>query len=103
MSGYIYELPTTGAISFGDFCLDPSGSYTTQLADATQARANLRAALKESKRTDGEKDNLRLVKVNSNVPSPFIVWLHVPGHRSWMTTCHIYAASLHVSTLENLC
>jgi hypothetical protein len=34
------------------------------MAEATQSRANVRAALKESKRTDGEKDYLRLVKVN---------------------------------------
>ncbi|EIN11903.1 hypothetical protein PUNSTDRAFT_63546 [Punctularia strigosozonata HHB-11173 SS5] len=61
MSSYLYELPTTGAVSFADFCHDPTGSYTTQLANATQARANLRVALKESKRADGEKDHLRLV------------------------------------------
>lgn len=63
MSTYLYELPTTGAISFADFCIDHTGSYTTHIAEATQARANLRAALKESKRTDGEKDYLKLVKV----------------------------------------
>lgn len=63
MSTYLYELPTTGAISFQDFCVDQSASYSSQLAEATQARANLRAVLKESKRTDGEKDFLRVVKV----------------------------------------
>ncbi|TDL26176.1 hypothetical protein BD410DRAFT_716479 [Rickenella mellea] len=63
MSTYLYELPTTGAISFGDFCIDRTNSYTIQIAECTQARANLRAALKESKRTDGEKDYLKLVKV----------------------------------------
>lgn len=63
MSSFLFELPTTGAISFADFCTDPSKSHTVELAEATQARANLRAALKESKRTDGEKDNLKLVKV----------------------------------------
>lgn len=63
MSTYLYDLPTTGAIAFADFCDDPTRSYTTAIAEATQARANLRAALKESKRTDGERDFLKLVKV----------------------------------------
>jgi hypothetical protein len=64
---FLAELPTTGAVSFTDFCADPAHSYTVQLAEATQARANLRAILKESKRTDGEKDYLRLVKVSPSL------------------------------------
>ena len=64
MCSYLYELPTTGAISFGDFLVDRSASYVADVADTTEARANLRAALKENKRTD-EKDFLRLVKVRS--------------------------------------
>ncbi|KAI0633225.1 BRO1 domain-containing protein [Trametes polyzona] len=64
MTSYLYELPTTGAISFGEVCIDSTATYTADIADTTEARANLRAALKESKRTDqGEKDYLRLVKV----------------------------------------
>ena len=63
MEGYLYELPTTGAISFTEVCVDEANRYTTHLAAATSARASLRAALKESKRTDGEKDYLKLVKV----------------------------------------
>ncbi|KAL0956836.1 hypothetical protein HGRIS_002948 [Hohenbuehelia grisea] len=66
MSTYLYELPTTGAIAFSDFCVDQSISkaYTAHISDTTQARANLRALLKESKRTDDdEKDYLRVVKV----------------------------------------
>ena len=64
MCSYLYELPTTGAISFSDFCYDQGASYISDIADTTEARANLRVALKESKRTDdGEKDYLRLVKV----------------------------------------
>ena len=39
-----------------------SAAYVSEVSDTTEARANLRAALKESKRTD-EKDYLRLVKV----------------------------------------
>jgi hypothetical protein len=63
---YLYELPTTGAISFADFCVDQTTDkiYSTRLLEATQARANVRAALKASKRTeDGTKDYLSLTKV----------------------------------------
>ncbi|KAI0775815.1 hypothetical protein BD413DRAFT_531776 [Trametes elegans] len=64
MTSYLYELPTTGAISFADACVDSTATYTADIADTTEARANLRAVLKESKRADqGEKDYLRLVKV----------------------------------------
>lgn len=66
MSTYLYELPTTGAISFGDFCVDTTASnaYASHIAEATQARANLRGVLKVTKRTDtDDKDYLRLIKV----------------------------------------
>ncbi|KAF7291662.1 BRO1 domain-containing protein [Mycena chlorophos] len=66
MSVYLYELPTTGAISFADFCNDTTTEklLTTHISDATQARANLRAVLKESKRAhDDERDHLKLVKI----------------------------------------
>ncbi|KZT10801.1 uncharacterized protein LAESUDRAFT_721186 [Laetiporus sulphureus 93-53] len=64
MSTYFYELPTTGAIFFTGICDDRSALYTAEVAQATEARANLRAALKESKRADdGGKDYLKLVKV----------------------------------------
>ncbi|KAJ3553450.1 hypothetical protein NP233_g12639 [Leucocoprinus birnbaumii] len=62
---YLYELPTTGAISFSDFCIDQSTDkiYSTRILEATEARANVRAALKASKRTeDGTKDYLSLTK-----------------------------------------
>jgi hypothetical protein len=66
MSSYLYELPTTGAISFAAFYNDPDGAYITQIAQATECRANLRACLKETKRSgDSEKDYLRIVKVRS--------------------------------------
>lgn len=65
MSTYLYELPTTGAISFAEFLRDDSTSYIADIAESTEARANLRAILKESKRTDdGEKDYLKLVKAS---------------------------------------
>ena len=63
---YLYELPTTGAISFADFCIDHSGNkvYTHHISESSQARANLRGALKVSKRIEyGEKDFLGVVKV----------------------------------------
>ncbi|CAK5270293.1 unnamed protein product [Mycena citricolor] len=66
MSLYLYELPTTGAISFSEFCSDttPDNAHTIHLSDTTQTRANLRGILKETKRTqDDDKDYLRLVKV----------------------------------------
>lgn len=70
MECYLYELPTTGAISFTEVFVDESNRYTTHLSSATSARASLRAALKESKRTDGEKDYLKLVKVVISLPPP---------------------------------
>ena len=63
---YLYELPTTGAVTFSEICVDLSSekAYTFHFSDATQARANLRGILKGSKRTDhNEKDYLSLVKV----------------------------------------
>ncbi|KAF9227200.1 hypothetical protein BS17DRAFT_727211 [Gyrodon lividus] len=66
MSSYIYELPTTGAVSFAEFCIDTTGGnvYTSHVAEATQARANMRGALKECKRMDsGQRDYLRIIKV----------------------------------------
>lgn len=67
---YLYELPTTGAISFSEVCTDTSAEklYISHISETTQSRANLRAILKESKRTqDGEKDYLKLVKVRQEV------------------------------------
>ncbi|KAJ7505496.1 BRO1 domain-containing protein [Mycena galericulata] len=66
MSLFLYDLPTTGAISFSEFCTDSTAEklYTSHISDATQTRANLRGVLKESKRTQGaEKDYLKLVKI----------------------------------------
>lgn len=63
MSGYLYELPTTESVSFSSCYDDVIGSYTTQVADTTERRANLRTLLKDAKR-NSEKDYLRLVKVS---------------------------------------
>ncbi|KAG8839639.1 hypothetical protein FRB91_011619 [Serendipita sp. 411] len=64
MSCYVYELPTTGNISFSEILLDQTGQYTHAIANATAARSSLRAALKESKRTeDGERDHLKIIKI----------------------------------------
>ena len=65
MSGvpvYTFELPTTGSLSFVDYFSSGPEVYTSHISDATQARANLRAVLKESKHGDGDNDYLRLVK-----------------------------------------
>lgn len=65
---YLYELPTTGAASFADFCVDQSTDkiYANRILEVTQARANIRTALKASKRTeDDAKDYLSLIKVNA--------------------------------------
>lgn len=65
----LFDLPTTGAISFLDFCVDESQNktYTIHISEATQTRANLRGVLKESKRADdGEKDYLKVVQVSVN-------------------------------------
>ncbi len=69
---YLYELPTTGAISFSDFCVDQSTDkiHARRILEATQARANIRAALKASKRTeDSAKDYLSLTKVSTTSPT----------------------------------
>lgn len=65
MSGvavFTFELPTTGSLSYVDYFSNGSDVYTSQISNATQARSNLRAVLKESKHGDGDKDFLRLVK-----------------------------------------
>ena len=72
MSGitvYAFELPTTGSLSFADHFSNGPDVYTSHISDATQARANLRAVLKESKHTDGDKDYLRLVKARLIPPN----------------------------------
>ena len=66
MTTYVYELPTTGAISFSSFAIDSTedNAYTSRIAEATQTRANMRAVLKQSRRTDSEdRDYLRIIKV----------------------------------------
>ena len=67
---YAFELPTTGSLSFADHFSNGSDVYTSHISDATQARANLRAVLKDSKHTDGDKDYLRLVKARLISPKP---------------------------------
>ena len=87
MSSYLYDLPTTGAISFAEICqsvdvgdggngtagASGSGSgsrlaYITEIAETTEARANLRSVLKANRRTDNEeKDFLKVVKVSNGV------------------------------------
>lgn len=71
MSSYLYELPTTGAVSFADICqglsTDATLGYVTEIAETTEARANLRVVLKENRRTDSEeRDHLKIVKVRND-------------------------------------
>ncbi|KAH7920114.1 hypothetical protein BV22DRAFT_1122973 [Leucogyrophana mollusca] len=68
MGIYVYGPPTTGAVSFADFCVNqsPAGAYAAHLAEATQARANLHGVLNDSKRIDrNDKDYLKLVKART--------------------------------------
>jgi hypothetical protein len=72
MSAYIFELPTTGSFTFADILIAKENKYTQAIANATAARANVRAVLKSSKRAeDSEKDYLRLVKVRHQMVMPF--------------------------------
>lgn len=99
-SMYTYELPTTGAVSFSNFCVDQSRdrAYTHHIPEATQARANLRGLLKDSKRTEGEKDYLALVKVRHisclNCPT-----IPTSLFRSLTSIFHICKGSLLVSPM----
>jgi hypothetical protein len=97
MSNYLYELPTTGAISFADFCVDqtPNRCYTTHISDATQARANVRSELKENKRSGrDEKDYLKLVKVRV-LPSRVISLIRRdPGADSCLLLLDAYLMTL---------
>ncbi|KAG5653517.1 hypothetical protein H0H81_012590 [Sphagnurus paluster] len=62
---YLYDLPTTGTISFSDFCTDLTINkrHIVNIPGVTQARANIRVVLKDSKRAEqGQKDFLQLIK-----------------------------------------
>jgi hypothetical protein len=91
---YAFELPTTGSLSFSDHVTNGLDIYATQISAATQTRANLRAVLKESKHTDGDKDYLRLVKVRH------IIQLLSPGHVSHLLERH-WRSTSHISTLSS--
>ncbi|KAA1475171.1 hypothetical protein DENSPDRAFT_782930, partial [Dentipellis sp. KUC8613] len=61
---YIFTLPTTGSLSFADnYTSTPGNAHAADIAQTTQLRASLRALLKESRHTDGEKDYMKLVKI----------------------------------------
>ena len=104
MTGYIYDLPTTGSISFSDLAIDTTegNAYTSRIADATQARANMRGVLKQSRRTDCEdRDYLRIVKVRPTTALARRACPHDWPNRSSMTTSHTCAGSSHASSLTN--
>ncbi|KAF8322145.1 hypothetical protein DL93DRAFT_1263495 [Clavulina sp. PMI_390] len=60
---YLFELPTTGAISLDSVCVDTNNTYTARLGEASNARANVRGTLKDTKRAGDERDYLRVIKV----------------------------------------
>jgi len=63
MSLFYYELPTTGAVTFGDLLEDRSGTHTEHISNASSSRAQVRGILKETKRMGAQKDYLRVIKV----------------------------------------
>lgn len=63
MSLFYYELPTTGAVTFGDLLEDRTGSHTEHISAASSSRAQVRGVLKETKRMGAQKDYLRVIKV----------------------------------------
>lgn len=52
MAPYLFPYPVPGSVTFSTLLLDRSGTYTTQLAEATVARTRLQAALKTA--ADGQ-------------------------------------------------
>ncbi|CAE6389052.1 unnamed protein product [Rhizoctonia solani] len=98
MSGYVYDLPTTGALSLSELCIDITGSHAANLARATEARANVRAILKASRRTDaGERDYLKVVKalddyipfinaIIASVAADDLTLAQEPGKSCWRST-----------------
>lgn len=93
MTTYLFELPTTGAISFSEFCVDQGSreSYDMHIARCTEVRASLRGALKENKRTRDEKDYLSLVKALGIYLKLAIVSLF---YRYWTSISRFYQVSL---------
>jgi hypothetical protein len=61
---YLFELPTTGAVSFGNLFQDERGMFASRVTDATSARSGVRTVLKEAKRAGDERDLLRVIKVS---------------------------------------
>ncbi|CAO3615249.1 unnamed protein product [Cunninghamella echinulata] len=57
---YLFSLPTTGAISFADYLIS-TGSYTSELSDATAQRGRLRTVLKGHKKESQESRNLATI------------------------------------------
>jgi hypothetical protein len=63
---FIFDPPATAIISFSDIFSDQSDNkqYGFRLPTVTEARSNIRAALKEMRAAEnGERDYLRLAKV----------------------------------------
>lgn len=71
---YLFELPTTGTMSFGDLLGSNAINYASRISDATSARANVRSVLKETKRAGDESDFIKVVKVRGYTR---VVWAPV--------------------------
>jgi len=67
---WVYELPTTASVSFSEFVV---GGEPAKIASTTSARATLKTLLKESKRSDGERDYLNIIKVRRSISAACVM------------------------------
>lgn len=63
MPPYVYPLPTTTLLTFSTIFIDPSGTHTTVLADATAARTRVHLALKAASDNEAGSSALAVVEV----------------------------------------
>lgn len=64
MPPYVYPLPTTTLLTFSSIFVDPAGTHTTALADATSARTRLHLALKAVADNEPGASALAVVEVS---------------------------------------
>lgn len=88
---FVFELPTTGSVCFQDVVVDSNDAFSTCLDEASSARANVRTVLKETKRSDGERDFLRVLKVFIYTLIIFGISDIVPGKAMDDYLPHLYA------------
>lgn len=69
MPPLLFPLPSTNLLSLGGSTfIDPSGSHTTQLADATQARTKFQIALKAFTDKIPGASAVQVIDVNFSLP-----------------------------------